>query len=92
MRTWTLDTIISTLDTNRQRATYGAVAAVLETTPRSLMKGRAREQSASWIVASGNGLPTGYGEAEMHPELTANQHVIRTGDELRQWLETQRSM
>lgn len=92
MNAWTLETILTALAASRQRATYGAVASVLDTTPRTLMKGRAREQSAPFIVAQGNGMPTGYAESELHPELLSNTHVIRTGDELRRWLETDRSM
>ena len=40
----TLDQILDALDRKQQRATYGAVAAVLGKAPRTLMKGRERDQ------------------------------------------------
>jgi len=56
----TLDQILDALSRGRQRATYGAVAALLDRAPRTLMKGRERDRRHSWVVNSGNGQPTGY--------------------------------
>jgi hypothetical protein len=82
----TLDEILDALEHARQRATYGAVASLLGKTPRTLMKGRERAQHHSWIVNRNNGLPTGYDETLLHPELTHNEHVIDSRAELEAWL------
>ena len=83
----TLDSIIEQLDRHHQRATYGAVAAVVDTSPRSLMVGRDREPRSSWVVSRQTGLPTGYREEETHPELTVRERILSTPEELRVWLE-----
>jgi len=82
----TLDGILVTLEQARQRATYGAVASLLGKTPRTLMRGRERAQRHSWIVNRNNGLPTGYDETLLHPELAQNAHVIDSRAELEAWL------
>jgi hypothetical protein len=50
------------------------------------MRGRAREQSNSWIVSKTTGKPTGYVEADLHPQLTAQGTILSTRDELAAWL------
>ena len=82
----TLDGILDTLEHSRQRATYGAVASLLGKTPRALMRGRERAQHHSWIVNRNNGLPTGYDEALLHPELAQNAHIIDSLEELEAFL------
>jgi len=82
----TLDSILDALDTARQRATYGAVAAVVGVSPRALMSGRERNQRHSWVVNLKSGLPTDYSAELMHGELTANAMIIRTKDDLSTWL------
>ena len=86
MRTHQLDDILSALNQHHQRATYSAVAALLGDTPRLLMHGRPREQGNSWIVAKDTGRPSGYAEADVHPELMANEKVLMTREELAAWL------
>ena len=81
-----LDSILATLHQHHQRATYCAVAAMLGQTPRMLMRGKPRAQSNCWIVAKTTGRPTGYADADLHPQLTANQTVLSTRDELAAWL------
>ena len=71
MTTHDLDGILAALNHHRQRATYGAVAALVGQTPRLLMHGRPRAQANSWIVSKSSGRPTGYADADVHPELTA---------------------
>jgi hypothetical protein len=83
----TLDSIIEQLDRFHQRATYGAVAAVVDTSPRSLMAGRERTPRASWVVSSQTGVPTGYAEDQVHPFLMEREKVLSTPESLRQWLE-----
>ena len=82
----TLDGILDTLEQARQRATYGAVSSMLGKTPRTLMRGRERDRRHSWIVNRNNGLPTGYDETLLHPELAHNEHVIESREELETWL------
>ena len=84
----TMDQILDALDTANQRATYGAVAAVVGVSPRALMAGRERNQRHSWVVNLRTGLPTDYAAELVHPALTANAIVLKTMDELVLWLES----
>lgn len=86
MTAYNLDGILAALNSHQQRATYSAVAALVDQTPRLLMRGRAREQSNSWIVSKTTGKPTGYVEADLHPQLTAQGTILSTRDELAAWL------
>lgn len=81
-----MDQILDELDTARQRATYGAVAAVVGVSPRGLMSGRERSQRHSWVVNLRTGLPTDYAEELMHPELASNSTILKTKDDLTAWL------
>lgn len=84
----TLDQVLDALSRGRQRATYGAVAALLDRAPRTLMKGRERDQRHSWVVNSGNGQPTGYTPDQMDPNLGEHPEVLSTKEDLVRWLET----
>lgn len=81
-----LDQILDALDRQHQRATYGAVAAVLNKAPRTLMHGRERDHRHSWVVRRKSGEPTGYEAEQMHPDLTSSKRVIETREELERWL------
>jgi alkylated DNA nucleotide flippase Atl1 len=83
-----MDQILDTLDQARQRATYGAVAALLGTAPRTLMSGRERDHRHSWVVSRKSGQPTGYEPGQTHPELLRSERVIETREELEGWLAT----
>ncbi len=82
-----LDSIIDMLDRFHQRATYGAVAAIVNKSPRSLMSGRDRNPRSSWIVSRETGAPSGYSEEQVHPALGERENVISTPEGLRVWLE-----
>ena len=82
-----LDQIIDVLDRRQQRATYGAVASLLGTAPRTLMSGRDRDQRHSWVVSRKNGQPTGYESEQVHPALMVSERVIESREELEKWLE-----
>jgi hypothetical protein len=82
----TIDSILDVLDQFHQRATYGAVAGVVDTSPRSLMVGRDRDPHSSWIVSRQSGVPTGYKPEQMHPHLTARERILGSPEELRVWL------
>jgi hypothetical protein len=84
-----MDQIINTLDRARQRATYGALAAMLGRAPRTLMKGRERDMRHSWVVNRKRGEPTGYDVDRLHPELKRSERIIETREELETWLVTQ---
>jgi hypothetical protein len=84
----TIDSIIDQLDHFHQRATYGAVAGVLNASPRNLMTGRSRTQRDSWIVAHGTGLPTGYSPDQVHPEIGSREQILSTAKDLSAWLES----
>jgi len=81
-----LDEIIDLLNRHKQRATYGAVAEVVDRPPSFLMGGRPRDHRHSWIVNQETERPTGYDEKDMHPELLSKQHVIKTSQQLEHWL------
>jgi len=83
---FTLDQILDALNANRQRATYGAVAALLGKSPRTLMQGQERDARHSWVVRRHTGRPTGYDAALLHPELSARDQILETKDELSSWL------
>lgn len=81
-----LDQILDALHLNHQRASYGAVASAIGAAPRTLMKGRDRDQRHSWVVSRKSGEPTGYASDQMHPELKSSARVIEARDELERWL------
>lgn len=83
-----LDQVLAALNQHHQRATYSAVAGLLDQSPRSLMHARSREPANSWIVSKGTGKPTGYAEPDIHPQLMANASVIATREELASWLQS----
>jgi hypothetical protein len=87
-----LDGVLAALNHHQQRATYSAVAALLGQTPRLLMHGRPRAQENSWIVSKTTGRPTGYADGDVHPQLTANETVLTTREELASWLADRREM
>lgn len=81
-----LDQVIAALNQHHQRATYSAVAGLLDQSPRLLMRSRPREQGNSWIVSKTTGKPTGYTDTDVHPQLMANESVLETRDDLATWL------
>lgn len=88
MSNFTLDQVLDALDRGHQRATYGAVAGFLNAAPRTLMKGRSRDQRHSWVVSSHSNEPTGYTADQIHPALREHEQVLTTRDELERWLES----
>jgi len=82
-----LDQILDALHKHHQRATYGAVAALVGAIPRAVLSGRKRDWRHSWVVNEETGLPTGYSEMRMHSSLTERSHVIASGEELQQWIQ-----
>jgi hypothetical protein len=86
MSDFTMDQILDALDRSHQRATYGAVAAVLDRPPRTLMQGRDRDQRHSWVVSRKNGEPTGYDPSLLHPALRERPEVIDSKEALANWL------
>lgn len=78
-----LPDVLRFLNDQRLRATYGAVAQVLQI-PAVAIGGHLgdRRPEASWVVSSDTGLPTGYSESECHPDLFANSEIVRTANDL----------
>ena len=81
-----LDRILNLLGRHRQRATYGAVAALVDRPASFLMGGRPRDHRHSWIVNQETELPTGYGPDDMHPELQVRAEVLKTSQQLEDWM------
>ncbi|MEO7083758.1 MAG: hypothetical protein ABI442_14920 [Gemmatimonadaceae bacterium] len=92
MSNLTLDQIIDALDRGHQRATYGAVAALIGHAPRTLMKGHDRNQRHSWIVSQKTGEPTGYEPDLIHHDLREHGDVLDTKESLAKWLESVEAM
>ncbi|WP_412067954.1 hypothetical protein [Rubrivirga sp. IMCC43871] len=78
--------ILYALQKSRQRATYGAVAGVLNAVPRFVMRGRPKDPLHSWVVSAKNGRPSGYPDDAMHADLEAHEQVISTSEDLAAWL------
>ena len=81
-----LDSILDVLNQFHQRATYGAVAGVVNSSPRSLMTGRDRDQRSSWVVSRESGQPSGYSDQQKHEALNERERILGSPDELRSWL------
>ena len=86
MPAYSLDEVLDLLDRYHQRATYGAVGAVVDRPPYFLMAGRPCDTRHSWVVSQKTHLPTGYCEKDMHPRLRDRTEVLRTFEELSTWL------
>ena len=86
MSNLSLDTILDRLEREKQRATYGAVGALIGRIPRSVMQGRPKDARHSWVVSSDTLLPSDYAAHEMASDLLAHDAVLTSGDELRDWL------
>lgn len=86
MAPYNLDTVLHALNQHHQRATYSAVAGLLDETPRRLMRGKPREPNNSWIVSKSTGRPSGYSDDAVHPQLTERADVLRTREQLATWL------
>ena len=79
--------IMCELSKRKMRATYGAVACILEVLPfRVGTYLGERCHKASWVVSKRTGRPTGYKKHEIDPDLCCNPRVIESCCELRQWL------
>jgi hypothetical protein len=83
---YTVDRIVEQLDRFHQRATYGAVAALVNKSPRNLMGKRARSPRDSWVVSHGSGMPSGYEPEQLHPAIKSREKVISTREDLESWL------
>jgi hypothetical protein len=80
VRSTTLSEVLRFLNHEKIRATYGAVAEVLNVIPRSIgTRLGHRRPEASWVVSAKDGLPTDYHRSEMHPQLFRTPEVIDTG-------------
>jgi hypothetical protein len=83
---YTVDSIVEQLDRFHQRATYGAVAALVNKSPRNLMGNRSRGPKDSWVVSHSSGMPTGYEAEQLHPAIKTRDTVISTREALELWL------
>ncbi|WP_412063522.1 hypothetical protein [Rubrivirga sp. IMCC45206] len=76
-----LTDILYALQESRQRATYGAVAGVLNAVPR-----RPKDPLHSWVVSAKNGRPSGYPVDAVHADLEAHEQILTTPEDLEAWL------
>jgi hypothetical protein len=82
----TLDGILEVLERHHQRATFGAVAAILDREPTSLFAGYVRTPKTAWVVNKTTRLPTGFETRDYPLGLREKEHVIATHEELGVWL------
>ena len=90
----TIDEILDCLETNRQRATYGAVAealgyggprnvkwSLIEWNEQNGLSSEYRGPKTSWVVYKSTGEPAGYDEPDTvkHPDLYQSSRVLETG-------------
>jgi hypothetical protein len=85
-----LESILELLQRHRQRATYGAVAALVGRTPRNLMQGLPRDWLHSWVVNQDTGLPSEYPAGKIHPAIKERAEILSSEQELVAWLELKR--
>ena len=79
--------ILRELNKRKVRATYGAVACILEVAPVGVgyHLGDPRPW-ASWVVNGESKRPTNYKDSQMHRNLFDDCHVIKSCSELRELL------
>lgn len=85
-----LDELLDALSATQRRATYGAVAGFVGQPATFLMNGRPRDARHSWIVNQNTGLPTGYDADAVDPKLSEHVEIIRTVEELQEFLDGHR--
>ena len=85
-KTHHLTDVIATLARNSQRATYGAVGALVGLPAQSVMHGQSKCPQNSWVVSKRTGCPTGYTSRECAAGLTDGPPAIAKGPELAAWL------
>lgn len=83
---YSLDAILDKLHRFHQRATYSAVAAVIDRPAHYLMNGRPRDPRHSWVVNQDTRLPTGYFKDQIHPDIISRERVISSAEDLETWL------
>ena len=77
-----IEEILAYLNEAFVRCTYGAVGEALGGIPARFVARRylgKRRKEASWVVNARTEQPTGYTDAEKHPCLKENRHIIRSG-------------
>ena len=89
---FSLNDVVELLDRHHQRATYGAVAGVLDLPTRFLMGGLPRAPRYSWVVNARTRLPTGYTDEQMHSLLRTRGEVIGSPATLEEWLRLRRGL
>ena len=81
--------VLNCLNHEKIRATYGAVGKVIGLPAQSVWRKLGPHSlRASWVVNKRNGEPIDYSPDDKHPDLHRTDHVITTGQELAQLLES----
>lgn len=93
----TIHEIVTKLDQENHRATYGAVADLVGLGAQGVMTNCPRNHLYSWVVAASGprrGWPTGYASDEIHPVCL--QQIYRNADTVisspeasRRWLNSE---
>ena len=78
-----VDRVCRALQKAKTRATYGAVSDhLVGYSPPMLMAGKLRDHLHSWVVNRQSGLPSGYKLHEIDPDLTINDTIFKTKEEI----------
>lgn len=86
-----VEELLTKLQHNRTRATYGAVGGLLGVPAISVGKKLGSKRPlASWVVSKSTGMPSGYTESECHPQLTSKQEIIDSPEVLARFLASRR--
>lgn len=83
------EAILDALHQHGRAATYGAVAGLVNSTPRNVMKTARQSDQCSWVVGAGSKRPTGYPSHRIDPRLpdSVERHgVLRNSEALQEWL------
>jgi hypothetical protein len=84
-----VERIAELLERYQQRATYGAVAGVVNLPARSLMQGHPQNPRNSWIVSAKTHAPSGYPPSKVAPALAMSPHaVLDSSVLLAKWMQT----
>lgn len=83
---YTLDQILDQLDRFHQRATYDAVAELIDRPAHYLRNGRPRDPRNSWVVDQDTWLPTGYFKDQVHRDIISRERILSSAKQLESWL------
>jgi hypothetical protein len=83
---YTLTQILDRLDKHRQRATYGAVGALIGVQPWIIFDGLPWTSRTEWVVNKDTGLPSKKSRDQLNKDLFVHKDILNTKEDLLDWL------